>query len=166
MSRQQKGGWEVLSLWSFGLGVVSASIVTYLVVKEEQKKSLWIPTAYEGHKIPNKAELLAKFQAKFSEVEYQVVKDSWKKLALAKYQKDMNSLCEVLTDDCIYDLYSTGRIWRGHAGAVEYYSKFFSAFPDVEIETTEIIIGTEGVCQEVLVSGTHSGKWLHFKPSG
>ncbi len=92
----------------------------------------------------------------------------------------------LLTEDCIYEDCTTGTVWKGHEGVKEYHAQLYAAFPDMEFETVDLVvytlsfaikmfsfflvidqqIGPQGVCREVYATGTHSGKWLHYKPSG
>ncbi len=70
-----------------------------------------------------------------------------------------------LTEDCAYEMAQTGHIWRGHAGATQFYTEMLTAFPDVHFDLTAIVIGPQGVWEEALVTGTHQAQWLGYAPS-
>ena len=71
-----------------------------------------------------------------------------------------------LTEDCVYELVQTGHRWEGHEGATRFYLGLFGAFPDIDFQLSDIVIGPQGVCEEADVTGTHEGEWLGIPPSG
>ena len=51
-------------------------------------------------------------------------------------------------------------------GVIEFYSAFWSAFPDAKIEPVEMIVGDELVAVRLHVKGTHRGEIIGVPPSG
>ena len=98
--------------------------------------------------------------------EYALIRELWKRHSIAEENRDLAGLISTLTGDCVYELVQTGHRWKGHEGAARFYGGLLGAFPDVDFELTEIVIGPQGVCEEADVTGTHQAEWLGFPPSG
>jgi len=88
------------------------------------------------------------------------IRELWKQHSIAEDERDLPGLISTLTPDCVYELAQTGHRWEGHEGAARFYLELLSAFPDIHFDLTDIVIGPQGVCEEAVVSGTHSGEWL------
>jgi predicted ester cyclase len=97
--------------------------------------------------------------------EYDEIRELWKKHSIAEDERDLPGLISTLTDDCVYELVQTGHRWEGHEGAARFYMELLSAFPDIQFDLTDIVIGPQGVCEEADVTGTHENEWLGFPPS-
>jgi predicted ester cyclase len=98
--------------------------------------------------------------------EYAEIRELWKRHSIAEDERDLPGLLATLTQDCVYQLESTGHRWQGHEGAARFYTGLLTAFPDIDFRLTDIVIGPQGVCEEARVSGTHQGEWLGLAPSG
>jgi len=98
--------------------------------------------------------------------EYAAIRDLWKRHSIAEDNRDLPGLLSTLTDDCVYELVQTGHRWEGHGGAALFYGGLLGAFPDVDFQLTDIVIGPQGVCEEADVTGTHEAEWLDIAPSG
>jgi predicted ester cyclase len=98
--------------------------------------------------------------------EYGQIRELWKRHSIAEENRDLPGLLSTLTDDCVYELLQTGHRWEGHEGAARFYGGLLGAFPDVDFQLTDIVIGPQGVCEEADVSGTHEAAWLGIPPSG
>jgi predicted ester cyclase len=98
--------------------------------------------------------------------EYAEIRELWKRHSTAEENRDLPGLLSTLTGDCVYELVQTGHRWEGHEGAARFYGGLLSAFPDVDFDLTEIVIGPQGVCEEADVTGTHEAEWLGIPPSG
>lgn len=98
--------------------------------------------------------------------EYQEIRALWKAHSIAEDQRDIPGLLATLTDDCVYEVVTTGHAWRGLAGAKAFYTELLTAFPDVHFDLQNIVIGPQGVCEEANVTGTHRGDWLGIAASG
>jgi predicted ester cyclase len=98
--------------------------------------------------------------------EYEAIRALWKQHSKAEDQRDIAGLLATLTDDCVYELVGTEHRWEGHEGATRFYAGLLSAFPDIDFQLTDIVIGPQGVCEEADVTGTHEADWLDYKATG
>jgi predicted ester cyclase len=97
---------------------------------------------------------------------YRDVRELYKKHSLAEDARDLDGLISTLTPDCVYELVQTGHRWEGHDGARGFYTELLTAFPDIQFNLTDIVIGPQGVCEEADVSATQHGPWLGTPASG
>lgn len=97
---------------------------------------------------------------------YRTIRREWLKHSIAEDNRDIPGLMSTLSDNCVYEMPQTGHIWRGHAGATQFYTEMLAAVPDVHFDLTHIVIGPQGVWEEATVTGTHKAKWLNYEPSG
>lgn len=98
--------------------------------------------------------------------EYDRIRELWKRHSIAEDSRDLPGLISTLTEDCVYEVVATGSVWKGHAGATQFYMQLLTAFPDIHFDLTDIVIGPQGVCEEANVTATHRGEWLGVKPTG
>jgi ketosteroid isomerase-like protein len=98
--------------------------------------------------------------------EYEEIRELWKQHSKAEDQRDIAGLLATLTDDCVYELVGTEHRWEGHEGATRFYMGLLSAFPDIDFQLTDIVIGPQGVCEEADVTGTFEADWLDYKATG
>src|ERR687886_1409970 len=97
---------------------------------------------------------------------YEEIRELWKRHSIAEENRDLPGLISTLTDDCVYELMQTGHRWEGHEGAARFYGGLLGAFPDIDFQLSDIVIGPQGVCEEADVTGTHEAKWLGIPPTG
>jgi predicted ester cyclase len=97
---------------------------------------------------------------------YRAIREEWKRHSLAEDARDIAGLLSTLTPDCVYEVVPTGHRWEGHAGAADFYGGLLGAFPDVVFDLQNIVIGPQGVYEEALFTGTHTGEWIGFPPTG
>jgi steroid delta-isomerase-like uncharacterized protein len=98
--------------------------------------------------------------------EYRAIRDLWKRHSIAEQQRDVAGLLSTLTEDCVYEIVGSGHVWKGHEGAARFYGGLLTAFPDIDFQLTDIVIGPQGVCEEAHVTGTHEADWLDYPASG
>ena len=98
--------------------------------------------------------------------EHEAIRELWKRHSKAEDSRDLPGLISTLTEDCVYELVQTGHRWEGHEGAARFYGGLLGAFPDIDFQLTDIVIGPQGVCEEADVTGTHEAEWLGIPPSG
>jgi predicted ester cyclase len=98
--------------------------------------------------------------------EYAAIRELWKRHSIAEENRDLPGLLSTLTEDCVYELVQTSHRWEGHGGAALFYGGLLGAFPDVDFQLTDIVIGPQGVCEEADVTGTHEAEWLGIPPTG
>ncbi len=98
--------------------------------------------------------------------EYDAIRELWKRHSIAEDERDIAGLLSTLTDDCVYEIVGTEHIWRGHEGATRFYGGLLGAFPDIDFQLTDIVIGPQGVCEEANVTATHEADWLDYPATG
>jgi predicted ester cyclase len=98
--------------------------------------------------------------------EVQAVYELWKQHSIAEDNRDIAGLLATLTDDCVYRIVGEEQVWEGHEGATRFYTGLLSAFPDIDFQLTDIVVGPQGVCEEAHVTATHEGAWLGRAPTG
>ena len=94
------------------------------------------------------------------------IRELWKRHSIAEESRDIAGLLATLTDDCVYEIVGTRHRWEGHEGAAGFYGGLLTAFPDIDFELTDIVVGPQGVCEEARVTGTHEQPWLDQEASG
>ena len=97
---------------------------------------------------------------------YDTIRRLWINHSKAEDKRDLQGLIDTLTEDCVYEIPSTGQRWDGHDGARTFYTSFLGAFPDVKFNLTEIVIGPQGVFEVAEMTGTQLGPWAGAEPSG
>jgi steroid delta-isomerase-like uncharacterized protein len=97
---------------------------------------------------------------------YDTIRRLWIAHSKAEDARDLDGLIATLTDDCVYEIVSTGQRWEGHAGAREFYTSFLGAFPDVKFDLTDIVIGPQGVFEVADMTGTQLGPWAGVAATG
>lgn len=120
-----------------------------------------IPTA-----LKDKEEVVAQYRKKVDVDEYYQIREEYKAHSIAEENHDIPGLMSTLTDDCEYILVQSNRVWKGKPGATAFYTELLTAFPDVDFQLQNIVIGPQGVFQEAHVIGTHKATWLDFPPTG
>ncbi len=97
---------------------------------------------------------------------YDTIRRLWINHSKAEDKRDLQGLIDTLTEDCVYEIPSTGQRWEGHDGARNFYTSFLGAFPDVHFDLTDIVIGPQGVFEVADMTGTQVGPWAGVEPSG
>jgi hypothetical protein len=97
---------------------------------------------------------------------YDEIRELWKRHSIAEENRDLPGLIATLTEDCVYEIPAWKHRWEGHAGATQFYNGLLTAFPDIHFALTEIVIGPQGVCEEALVTATHTRDWLDIAATG
>lgn len=95
--------------------------------------------------------------------EYAQIRREWIAHSIAEDGRDIPGLMATLTEDCVYELPQEDKQWHGKEGATRFYTELLTAFPDVHFDLQNIVIGPQGVFEEAHVTGTHSGRWLHYE---
>ncbi len=97
---------------------------------------------------------------------YNKIRRLWINHSIAEDKRDLQGLVDTLAEDCVYEIVPTGQRWEGHDGARAFYTEFLGAFPDIDFNLTEIVIGPQGAFEVANVTGTHLGKWAGIEPTG
>ena len=110
--------------------------------------------------------ILDQLRRPFDTDELDAIRELWKVHSIAEDERSIEGLMSTLTDDCVYELVQTGHRWEGHEGATRFYLELLGAFPDIEFNLTDIVIGPQGVFEMAEANGTHQGSWLGNEPTG
>jgi len=102
----------------------------------------------------------------FDPDELRRVKRLWVRHSVAEDRRDIDGLIATLAPDCVYEIVVTGQRWEGHAGARDFYTELFAAFPDNVFALSEIVIGPQGVFEVATLTGTNQGPWAGTPASG
>ena len=97
---------------------------------------------------------------------YDTIRRLWIDHSKAEDKRDLQGLIDTLTEDCVYEIVSTGQRWEGHEGARNFYTSFLGAFPDVKFDLTDIVIGPQGVFEVADMTGTQKGPWAGVEGAG
>ena len=116
--------------------------------------------------LKEKEEVLQQYRKKINADEYYQIREEYKTHSIAEEAHDIPGLMSTLTDDCEYILVQSGHSWKGKEGATAFYTHLLTAFPDINFQLQNIVIGPQGVFQEAYVTGTHKSDWLEFPPTG
>ncbi len=98
--------------------------------------------------------------------EHEKIRRLWIDHSKAEDARDLDGLIATLAPDCVYELMWTGERWEGHDGARRFYMELLGAFPDIDFDLQEIVIGPQGVFEVANVTGTHKGTWAGVEPDG
>lgn len=79
--------------------------------------------------------------------------------------RDLDALGQLHTDDCVLESPIAGTV-TGRAAIENVYRAFFTSFPDVAINESELIIDNDRVVQTVIFSGTNTGGFMGMAPTG
>jgi predicted ester cyclase len=102
----------------------------------------------------------------FDPAELRRIKRLWVRHSIAEDRRDIDGLLATLAPDCVYEIAVSGQRWEGHAGARDFYTELFGAFPDNAFALSEIVIGPQGVFEVATLTGTNQGPWAGTPPSG
>lgn len=97
--------------------------------------------------------------------EYTRIRELYKAHAIAEDSRNVPGLLATLTTDCVYELPQSGHRWTGHEGATRFYGELLGAFPDIDFDLHNIVIGPQGVWEEADVTATWTAPWLG-RPAG
>jgi steroid delta-isomerase-like uncharacterized protein len=91
----------------------------------------------------------------------------WQKHVLAENRRDIPGLLATLCDDPTYIFMATHQRWEGPEEVASFYQGLFDAMPDATFDLVNQYVGAEGVVEESVLKGTHTGKELvGFQPKG
>jgi steroid delta-isomerase-like uncharacterized protein len=85
---------------------------------------------------------------------------------LAENRRSVESLLETLADDPIYQVMATGAIHRGREAVAAFYTGLFESMPDVTFNLAEVFVGENGVVEESVLVGTHTGDLFGLAATG
>jgi steroid delta-isomerase-like uncharacterized protein len=79
--------------------------------------------------------------------------------------RDVAALVAPYAENCVLESPTAGTI-LGREAIERVYRIWFTAFPDIAVETEELLIVGDRVIQTLLVRGTDTGGFLGFPPTG
>ncbi|MEO6036475.1 MAG: nuclear transport factor 2 family protein [Verrucomicrobiota bacterium] len=123
------------------------------------------PTEMAGATSILNASIRARLNWKITPESYEIIRRLWIDHSKAEDQRDLDGLIRTLTEDCVYEIPSTGQRWEGHDGARNFYTSFLGVFPDVKFNLTDIVIGPQGVFEVADMTGTQVGPWAGTEAS-
>lgn len=89
--------------------------------------------------------------------ELRAIRRLWQRHSIAEDRRDVDGLIATLAPDCVYEILGTPLRWVGHAGARQFYTALFAAFPDNRFALTDIVVGAQGVFEAATLTGTQRG---------
>lgn len=101
---------------------------------------------------------------------YDRIREVWRKHCETELRQDIEGLLSTLTDDCVYTVLcatgaeSTAQQWRGQAGARQFYSELFQAFPDQNWHPEAVVVGPQGVFSAVVLNARQVAPWAGLAP--
>ncbi|RMF77313.1 MAG: hypothetical protein D6737_18085 [Chloroflexi bacterium] len=90
---------------------------------------------------------------------YDAIRALWVAHSKAEDARDLDGLIATLSQDCVYEIVGTDLRWEGHEGARTFYTTLLSAFPDVDFDLQDIVIGPQGVFEVANMTATFTGEW-------
>ncbi len=90
----------------------------------------------------------------------------WQKHVLAENRRSIGGLLETLCAEPVYQVMATGETHRGREAVAAFYRGLFEAMPDVTFELVGQFVGEEGVVEESVMVGTHTGRLFGLPPTG
>jgi len=90
----------------------------------------------------------------------------WQKHVLAENRRSIEGLLATLCAEPVYQIMATGETHRGREAVARFYRGLFEAMPDVTFERVGQFVGEEGVVEESVLAGTHTGPLFGLPPTG
>ena len=90
----------------------------------------------------------------------------WQRHVLAENRRSVEGLLETLSVEPVYTVMATGFEHRGRQAVAAFYTGLFESMPDVRFDLVDVYIGENGVVEESVLAGTHTGDLFGLSPSG
>lgn len=90
----------------------------------------------------------------------------WQRHVLAENRRSVDGLLETLCADPVYQVMATGAVHRARDGVAAFYAGLFESMPDVTFDLQDVYIGENGVVEESVMVGTHTGDLFGLPPTG
>jgi steroid delta-isomerase-like uncharacterized protein len=90
----------------------------------------------------------------------------WQRHVLAENRRSIDGLLATLSAEPVYEVMATGALHRGREAVAAFYNGLFVSMPDVNFELVDVTIGENGVVEESVMAGTHTGDLFGLPPSG
>lgn len=90
----------------------------------------------------------------------------WQRHVLAENRRSVDGLLATLNDEPVYVIMATGQEHRGREAVAAFYTGLFESMPDVTFDLQHVFIGENGVVEESVLVGTHTGRLFGLPPTG
>ena len=90
----------------------------------------------------------------------------WQRHVLAENRRSIEGLLETLVETPVYQVMATGAVHRGREAVAAFYTGLFESMPDVTFDLVDVFIGDNGVVEESVMQGTHTGDLFGLAPTG
>ncbi len=90
----------------------------------------------------------------------------WQRHVLAENRRSIEGLLETLAEVPVYQVMATGAIHQGREAVADFYSSLFASMPDVDFELVDVFIADNGVVEESVLVGTHTGDLFGLAATG
>lgn len=90
----------------------------------------------------------------------------WQRHVLAENRRSVAGLLATLSAEPLYVIMATGQEHRGPEAVAAFYTGLFESMPDVNFELQDVFIGENGVVEESVLVGTHTGNLFGLPPTG
>ena len=84
----------------------------------------------------------------------------------AETDHKMDETLATLTEDCVFEDHAFGKVWRGRAGARDYYRLWWDAFGIKPYTSARHVPSPDLMIVETRFKGRHAGDFLGVKPTG
>jgi steroid delta-isomerase-like uncharacterized protein len=81
-------------------------------------------------------------------------------------EHDLEGVLRTFGDTARYDDEPWGDHYKGRTGVREFYEQLMKALPDLEIEVQRRHVADDAILVEVLIRGTHLGRWRGLPATG
>ena len=81
-------------------------------------------------------------------------------------EHDLDGVLGTFGNGARYDDESWGEHYEGLSGVRQFYQQIMGALPDLTIDVIRRHIGDEAIVVEVIIRGTHLGRWRGLAPPG
>jgi steroid delta-isomerase-like uncharacterized protein len=90
----------------------------------------------------------------------------WQRHVLAENRRSIEGLLATLCAEPVYEVMATGEKHAGREAVAAFYSGLFAAMPDVTFDLKNVYIGENGVVEESVLVGTHTGSLFNIPATG
>src|SRR5437868_3791445 len=90
----------------------------------------------------------------------------WQRHVLAENRRSIDGLLATLSAEPLYTIIATGAEHRGRQAVAAFYTGLFESMPDVTFNLQDVFIGENGVVEESVLAGRHTGSLFGLAPTG
>lgn len=90
----------------------------------------------------------------------------WQRHVLAENRRSIEGLLATLCAEPVYEVMATGERHVGREAVAAFYRGLFAAMPDVTFELVNAYIGENGVVEESVLVGQHTGPLFGLPATG